>query len=244
LNAVIAQLQTVISHCNQLRTTWREDENAQQGSPDVAVWHQAEETLHPMYFNLQMASALEARASVAAAKTRIDIMIERMFEGYTVSAADAGAQFKGLDVTVPNQGIQVPGLTALLDKTRTGVDMPKAFGDLAPLDPDAMKQEEDDANKAFSETADAYGEQRFGATDSGPAADERKNVALLGAAQLNHQWADFATMIGDSSGAADHEKAADDAQSQIDPTFTLAAGVTPPAPASGAAPASPGNANP
>lgn len=238
LNALIPQLQTVVTRCNQLRNTWKQDENTQQDSPDIVVWRQAEETLHPMYFNLQMASALEARASVAAAKARIDLMIERMFDGYTVSAADAGSQFKGLDVSVPSQGIQVPGLTVLLDKSKTGVDMPKAFSDLQPLDPDTMKQEEDNVNKAFSEAADAYSEQRFGATDTGDPATERRNVALLDTVELNRQWADFAAMIGDSTGAADHQKAADDAQSQIDPTFSLASGIVPPQTASTAAPSS------
>jgi hypothetical protein len=234
LNAVIPQLNTIITHCNALRTTWRQDEMEKQDSPDVAIWHETEEILHPMYFNLQMATALEARASVAAAKTRIDLMIERMFDGYTGAAA-AG-----------NQGVVVPGLTALLDKNKTGIDVPKALGDLQPLDPDALKQEEDDANKAFSEAADAYGEQRFGATDTGAPAAERRNVALLGTAQLNRQWADFASFIGDASGAAEHEHAAEDAQTQIDPTFSLAATVLPPAaPAStGGTSSSGGNANP
>ena len=226
LNAVIPQLQTIITHCNALRTTWREDEMEKQDSPDVAVWHETEEILHPMYFNLQMATALEARASVAAAKTRIDLMIERMFDGYNAAA------------TAGNQAIVVPGLTALLDKNKTGVDVPKYLGDLQPLDPDSLKQEEDDANKAFGEAADAYGEQRFGATDTGPAAAERRNVALLGTAQLNRQWAEFASFIGDASGAADHEHAAEDAQAQIDPTFSLAATVLPPAP-----PSAPASAN-
>jgi len=234
LNAVIPQLNTIITHCNALRTTWRQDEMEKQDSPDVAIWHETEEILHPMYFNLQMATALEARASVAAAKTRIDLMIERMFDGYTGAAA-AG-----------NQGVVVPGLTALLDKNKTGADVPKAVGDLQPLDPDALKQEEDDANKAFGEAADAYGEQRFGATDTGAPAAERRNVALLGTAQLNRQWAEYASFIGDASGAAEHEHAAEDAQTQIDPTFSLAASVLPPAPTASTdgAPSSGRNANP
>ncbi len=71
-------------------------------------------------------------------------------------------------------------------------------------------------------------------------------MALLGTAQLNRQWAEYASFIGDASGAAEHEHAAEDAQTQIDPTFSLAATVLPPAPpaSTGGASSSGGNANP
>ncbi|MGD0390299.1 MAG: hypothetical protein ABSC42_15245 [Tepidisphaeraceae bacterium] len=235
LNSVIPHLNGVIVQCNQLRSQWIADVRERQDDPDTIIWQQAEETLHPMYFNLEMASALEARASVAAAKTRIDLQIERMFDGFPVSPADAARVFKSLDVTATNKAIQVPGITALLAKEKTGVEMPKSFDDLARSDPDQLKQSEDDVNKAFGEAVDAYSDQRYGATDIGPAADQRRILALAGAVEANRQWAQFATLIGDSSGAHDHQRAADDAQSQIDSSTALAAGALP----AGAAPRTP-----
>ena len=118
------------------------------------------------------------------------------------------------------------------------MEMPKSFDDLARPDPDQLKQSEDDVNKAFGEAVDAYGDQRYGATDTGPAAEQRRNLALMGAVDANRQWAQFATLIGDSSGARDHQRAADDAQSQIDSSTTLAAGVLP----TGVAPRTPAGA--
>jgi archaellum component FlaC len=231
LNSVIPHLNNVIVQCNQLRGQWMADIREKQDDPDAIIWQQAQETLHPMYFNLEMASALEARASVAAAKTRIDLEIDRMFDGFPVSPAEAARYFKNLDIAATNKPIVVPGITALLAKEKTGVEMPKSFQDLARPDPDQLKQSEDDVNKAFEEALDAYSDQRYGATDRGPAADQRRILALRGAVDANRQWAQFATLIGDSSGAHDHQRAADDAQSQIDASTSLAAGVTPRTPA-------------
>ena len=227
LNSVIPHLNNVIAQCNQLRGQWMADIREKQDDPDTVIWQQAEETLHPMYFNLEMASALEARASVAAAKTRIDLQIDRMFDGFPVSPADAARYFKNLDIAATSKAIQVPGITILLAKEKTGVDMPKSFEDLARPDPDQLKQSEDDVNKAFGETVDAYGDQRYGATDYGPAADQRRMLALMGVVEANRQWAQFATLIGDSSGAHDHQRAAEDAQSTIDSSTALASGAAP-----------------
>jgi len=228
LNSVIPHLNSVIVQCNQLRGQWMADVRERQDDPDAVIWQQAQETLHPMYFNLEMATALEARASVAAAKTRIDLAIERMFDGFPVSPAEAARYFKSLHIEPPaDKAIQVPGITALLAKEKTGVAMPGSFDDLARPDPDQLKQSEDDVNKDFQEAVDAYSDTRYGATDSGPAAEQRRTLALMGVVEANRQWAQFATLIGDSSGAHDHQRAADDAQSQIDASTALAAGASP-----------------
>jgi hypothetical protein len=105
--------------------------------------------------------------------------------------------------------------------------MPKPFGDLAKTDPDQLKQAEDDINNDFGKAVNAYGDQKYGATDSGPAADQRRSLALMGAVQTNRQWAQFATLIGDTSGARDHDSAAADAQSQLNSMSPLAAGAPP-----------------
>jgi predicted nucleic acid-binding Zn-ribbon protein len=221
LNAVIPQLTDAITQCGQLRSEWVTDLREKQDDPDAVIWRQAEETLHPAYFNLQLASALLTRASVAAAKTRIDVMIARMFDGYNVDPADAAAHFKTL-VVAASKPIKVPGLTKLLDPQRTGVAIPTPFGDIVKADPDQLKQEMDDVNKAFDAAVQKYDPQS-GAIDSGPAADGRRNVALSGQAEANRAWAQFAETIGDTEGAANHTKAAEEAESQIDPSFRLLA---------------------
>ncbi|HEY1922600.1 MAG TPA: hypothetical protein VGG44_07515 [Tepidisphaeraceae bacterium] len=221
LNAVIPQLTDAYMQANQLRSQWVTDLREKQDDPDAVIWKQAEETLHPAYFNLQLASALFTRASVAAAKTRIDLMISRMFDGYEVNPAESAAHFKSLVVSA-SKPIRVPGLTKLLDPQRTGVAIPAPFGDIVKADPDQFKQETDDVNKDFDASVQKYDPQS-GAIDSGPAADNRKNVALSGQVAANRAWAQFADMIGDADGAANHAKAADDAEAQIDPTFRLLA---------------------
>ncbi len=236
LNAVIPQLTDAISQCGQLRTQWMTDLREKQDDPDAVIWRQAEETLHPAYFNLQLASALQTRASVAASKTRIDLMIAGMFDGYEMNPADAAARFKAL-VVAASKPIKVAGLTALLDPQRTGVPMPQPFGDIVKADPDQLKQEEDDVNKAYDSAVQRY-EPQAGAIDSGPAADGRRNVALTGQAQANRAWAQFAEAIGDSDGAANHIHAAEEAEAQIDPSFHLLATADSMAPQAAPAPPS------
>jgi hypothetical protein len=221
LNAVIPQLTDAYTQASQLRTQWVTDLREKQDDPDAVIWRQAEETFHPAYFNLQIASALLTRASVAAAKTRIDLMIARMFDGYEVNSADAAAHFKTLVVSA-SKPIHVPGLTRLLDPQRTGVAIPTPFGDIVKADPDTLKQQEDDVNKAFDAAVQKYDPQS-GAIDSGPAADGRRNVALSSQVEANRDWAQFAETIGDTEGAANHTKAAQEAESQIDPGFRLLA---------------------
>ncbi len=221
LNAVIPQLQDAITQCGQLRTEWMTDLREKQDDPDAVIWRQAEETLHPAYFNLQLASALQTKASVAAAKTRIDLLIARMFDGYTVNPTDAASHFKNLVVSA-TKPIKIAGLTTLLDPQKTGTPVPQPFGDIVKADPDQLKQQQDDVDKAYDAAVQRFDPQS-GAIDSGPSADGRRNLALTGQAQANRAWAQFADAMGDSEGAANHIKAAQEAESQIDPTFRLLA---------------------
>jgi len=224
LNAVIQQLNTALTQSIPLRNEWLTDVREKQDDPDAIIWKQAQETLHPMYFNMQIASALQDRASVAAAKARIDRLIYAMFKGDEVTPADAATHFKNLDVAVMKAGpIKVPGIEDLLNPQKTGVKMPEAFGDIQPGDADQLAQEKDDVNKAFQEAVDAYDPSKSGATDSGPAADQRRNVALMCGAEVNRQWAQFAMLVGDTSDAQNHLQAARDIESQIDPNFALTA---------------------
>ncbi|HEX4055161.1 MAG TPA: hypothetical protein VHX86_12935 [Tepidisphaeraceae bacterium] len=224
LSAVIPQLNGVISECNKLRSGWIQDLREKQDDPDAIIWRQAEETLHPAYFSLQMASAMQTKASVEAAKTRIDLMIAQMLDGYQVNPAEAAGRARGAEPSA-SKPIRVSGLTALLDPQKVGTALPAAFlGDIAKADPDQLKQQEDDTTKAFDDAVQAYTDSgQLGATDSGPAADERRNVALMGQAEANRQAARFAQLIGDSDGAEKYLHAADEADSQVDPSFRLLA---------------------
>jgi hypothetical protein len=166
---------------------------------------------------------LQSRASVAAAKARIDRLIYAMFKGDQVTAADAASHFKKLDVTAMKGPIKLPGIEELLNPQKTGVKMPEAFSDIPPGDPDQLAQAKDDVNKAFQEAVDAYDPQKAGVTDSGPMADQRRNVALMCGAEVNRQWAQFATLVGDLSDADNHLQAAKELEAQIDPNFALTA---------------------
>jgi hypothetical protein len=241
INTVVPQLNTAITLCNTLRQDWVTSIREKQDDPDAVIWRQAQETLHPMYFNLQVASALESRASVAAGKARIDRLIYNMYGGHKVEAAEIAGRLKNLAIPPTNGPIQVPGITELLKKEKTSVEMPKEFGDVPTPDSDALKQDEDDANKAFQEAVDAY-DKKFASTDSGPAADQRRNLALAGEAHTDREWSQFAAFIGDSAGAQNYLHAAQDAESQIDPSFTLAANAVSSGAAPGAAAGAPAGA--
>jgi hypothetical protein len=210
LNAVIQQFDDAIRKSGSLRNDLMMQIQQNAASPDIAVWQQMEETLNPAYFNLEKASALQLRAMVAASKTRIDIRIAAMFDGYDVTPTGGAA----------SGPIKVPGITALLDKDKTGIDMPAAFGDLNKLDPDQLKAGEDEVNDYFDKTITAY-QQQFG--DVGTNGSSRRNTALMGQVTTNQAWAQFAALTGDTATAKQHLDAANDAQSQIDPTFSAAA---------------------
>jgi len=222
LDTVIGQLNGTVMQCQLLRNQWLADVREKQDDPDVIIWKQAEETLHPMSFGLQLATALETKATVAAAKVRIDQLVYHLMNGQEVSVSDAASQFKNLDVTaVKGNAIEIPGITALLDSRKTGMDLPKAFADIQPPE---LAQSNDEVNKDFQDAVDAFDPQKFGAIDLGPAADQRRNIALTDGAEANRKWAEFDTMVGDTADAQTHTQAAADLEGQIDPSFALTAG--------------------
>ena len=61
LNTVIEQLRVTVVQCQQLRNGWVTSVQQNQDDADTPIWKQAEETLHPMNFGLQVAGALETR---------------------------------------------------------------------------------------------------------------------------------------------------------------------------------------
>lgn len=211
LNAVIHQFDQAMLGAGKFRNDLMADARANPDSPDVAIWQQMQETLHPAYFNLEKASALQARAAVAAAKARIDIRVAAMFDGYDVASSGAGA----------SGPVKIPGITALLDKDKTGIDVSAAFANLIKLDPDQLKASEDEVNDYFGKTVTAY-QQQF--ADIGVNGNIRRNTALLGQVNTDKAWAQFALLTGDSAAAKEHLSAATDAQNQIDPEAGLGAG--------------------
>jgi hypothetical protein len=227
LNVVIDHLNGTIQLCNQLRNVWMSDIRQNMDDPDAAVWKEAEETLHPGYFSLQLAGALEDRATVAAAKARIDLQIYHLRKGNEVSVAEAASHFKHLDVTATSGKIEIRGIDQLLDTKKTGIDMPKAFDGIQAPDPDQLSQEKDEVNKAFQEAVDAYDPTKFGATDTGPVAAQRRDVALMGGAEANRKWAQFSELLGDKSEAQNHRQSAADLEAQMDSAFALSDSTSP-----------------
>ena len=233
LNDVVAQLTTIVRNCQQLRSDWLMNARANPDDPDVVVWKQATETLHPMTFGMQLANALETKAAMDGSKVQIDQSIYNLQKGYQVTAADVQSHFKNLDVAGLAPTFDIPGLTDLLDSSRTGIDPPKSLADLPSMTPDNLLQAKQDVDKEFQDSVDAFDPTKFGAIDTGVAADQRRNIALMNGAEANRKWAQFSSAMGDDADAKTQLQAASDLDGQIDPTFELTA----------TASASPGDAN-
>ncbi|MGA3065774.1 MAG: hypothetical protein ABSF29_02890 [Tepidisphaeraceae bacterium] len=184
-------------------------------TPDAPIWKETMGTLHPMYFNLQKAAAMQDEASVAASNAVIQVLLGRLFDGY--------------DVTANGRSIHIAGLTAILSKDQTGIDPPNSVATLQRSTPDAIKQLESDVDDKFKSALDAY-DQRYGA-DSGQSASDQNNLALIGRVYTNRKWAQYSTLIGDADAASQHLRDADSDDSQVDPAFRTAGQSAPPAPA-------------
>jgi hypothetical protein len=126
--------------------------------------------------------------------------------------------------------IKIPGLVDLLKKDKTGIDPPKGIDQLTP-ESDALEQAWDDVNTDFQEAIDTY-DKKFGSTDIGASSAERRNLGWAGEAHVDREWAQISDFLGDSSNAEAHRKAAEEAEANIDPSFTLAVdALSPPPPA-------------
>jgi hypothetical protein len=236
LNSVIGQLGQAASLASQLRTDTMSEIGDHPTDPDVVVWKQKQETLHPGNYSLQQSAAKEALAAVEANKTRLDLLITRMFDGYTVSVREPAARLRAANATVPAREVKIPGLSDLLDRSKTGVDIPAPFSDLGKISREDLKLEIADVKKDFDDALQSY-EQRFGATDSGPSAQERHNVALTGSAAAHQDYANFLAEVGDTAAAREQTNAANDDLSQVDSAFQAiaTAATAQPAPPGGAA---------
>jgi hypothetical protein len=179
-----------------------------------------------MTFGMQLANALETKAGIDASKVQIDQSIYNLQKGYQVTAADVQSHFKNLDVSGLAPTFDIPGLTDLLDSSRTGIDPPKSLADLPSMTPDNLLQAKQDVDKEFQDSVDAFDPTKFGAIDTGASADQRRNIALMNGAEANRKWAQFSTAMGDDADAKTQLQAASDLEGQIDPAFELTATAT------------------
>jgi hypothetical protein len=215
LDSAISNFSDAASSASQLRGVLLPKVTGLSPSPDAMIYQETLSTLNPTYFTLQKAAAMQDEASVAGSNAVIQTLLAQMFDGYQVVSG--------------SQTVNVPGLKVILDKDKTGVDMPQSVASLPHPDPDSIKQMVTDANSKFSDALDTYN-QRSG-VDSGPAAIAQANLALLGRVATNHKWAQYATLLGDADGASQHLRDADSDDSQIDPAFRTAGQVAPKPPA-------------
>jgi hypothetical protein len=231
LDSAISQFDSASGEAARLRTELMTQVTQNATAAAAPIWRQTMETLHPMVYGLQKASALQARASMAAGKMSLDVQIAQMFDGFEFAAAQAAAGGAG------GKPVKVPGLTALLAREKTGVEMPPALANLHRSDAAALQQMKQDVDAKFQEAIEAY-DKRYGAVDSGPEARERMNVTMLGRAVTNRKWAEFDASAGDTAGASQHGRDADADQVQVDPAFLGAgAALLKPAEAPAASPA-------
>jgi hypothetical protein len=203
LSAAIQQYGDASAQAAKLRQDLMTRSQAIPNDPDALVWDQLKLTLHPATFNLQMADAMEAKASVAAAKTGIDIMLSQML---------AGAQ-------------NSPGLVELLKPARSGIDVSKALADIPTISAEQLDQDKAAVNTDFQDTLTAY-DKTFGGTDSRDDAQARNNLKFIGRSVANREWAQFSATIGDTQAQDQHTRDAQLDDSQVTPSQASSADAT------------------
>jgi hypothetical protein len=203
LSSVIQQFGDASTQAAKLRQDLIARSQLVPNDADAQIWDELKLTLHPAYFNLQMADAMETRASVAAAKTSIDIMLNQML---------AGAQ-------------NSPGLVELLKSARSGVDMSKALAQIPTVSAEQLDQDKAAVNTDFQDALTAY-DKTFGGTDSRDEAQSRSNLKFIGRSVTNREWAQFSATIGDTQAQEQHARDAQLDDSQVTPSQASAADST------------------
>jgi hypothetical protein len=217
LDRLIADYTAAASQASTIRTALSSKAREKPADPDVPIWKDMMDTLNPGYFRLQEAAATQARASLAASETADDVMIMQMMDGYQVAPADTADTFKINAIAAPTAPLKIGGLTALLVHDRTGVEMPRALGELGTFDVDKLKKMQGDVDDKFKEALDAY--ENPGPSESSAASTDRKNLATMGHALTNRLWAEYEFMVGDAASAKTHLSAAETDESQVDASF-------------------------
>lgn len=201
LNSVIEQFGDAAAQAEKLRNDLMARSQQVPNDPDAAVWDQLKLTLHPAFYNLQKADAMEVRAAVAASKTGIDIAINQMMNG-------------------PGTG-----LVELLKSSRTGVEAPKALADVTTIGQEQLDQDKEAVNHDFQQTLTAY-DKTYGGTDSRDDVATRNKIRFIGRSVANREWAQFAAVAGDTQGQEEHLHDAELDQSQVNPESSSAADST------------------
>jgi hypothetical protein len=157
-------------------------------------------------------------------------------------------------VMVKGPKVHVDGLITVLNKDRTGIDIPKSLASLQLLD-DPSKPKSDVDGK-FSDAVQAYADGKSLPTDTTSGDDaklenmHRSDTSLVGQVSTNIQWQEFDRLMGDDDGAMSHQAAANDARKQVSATVRAAeeaaaavdaakAAAAAPAPSAAAPPATP-----
>lgn len=185
LQQAIDQYTDASSAAEELRGQLLPKVSGMTPSPDAPIYQETMNTLNPGYYNLQKAAAMQDQAGVAASNAVIQNMLGQMFDGYQVASGSGTAM--------------VPGLKTLLDRDKTGMDIPQSVAGLPHPDPDSVKQLKQDSDDKFKAALDAYNDRP--GTDTGQIATDQTNLALLGRVATNRKWAQYATLLGDSDGA-------------------------------------------
>jgi hypothetical protein len=207
LDQAVTQFGVGASEAETLRSTLMRETNGPAATADAPILRETMDTLHPLFFNQQMAAAMETRAGVSAAKAEIDLMMSQLLDGFVINAP----QTQPTDPVVAP--VKIPGLLAVLSKDQTGVDVPQSVATLPKTDADALKQLKDDVDSKFQEAVDAYN-KRYGADDQATA-QQHNAISYSGLELTNVQWAHYASLMGDEDAARQHLADAATAQGQI-----------------------------
>jgi hypothetical protein len=201
LDKAIDEYDSTFNAAQSLVRDLRQQIGQKTNDPDAPIWQQTMDALHPGDYALQKASAMETKAAVGASEAEINVMLGQLMNGYQVSGKTG------------NQ--QIPGLTALLSRDKTGIDPPKSLGDLTPPDDSKISDMEKNVDTLFQGALDGYAAPGTGGIDVGPSAKARANDAIRGQSTTNRQWARYAMLIGDAKAGASHLKDADSDDQQL-----------------------------
>ncbi|MDP9174633.1 MAG: hypothetical protein M3O30_12320 [Planctomycetota bacterium] len=234
LDKVIGDFRTASRQADTIRNDLSMRISSKPNDPDLPVWRDMMESLHPMNYRLREAAALQAQATVEASEAATQILLAQMMDGYQLAPGDTTTTFKSLNIASPTQPLKITGFSTLLSRERTGIDMPKPLADLAgKSDPSALKELQKKVDDSFSQALETY--EKKTAMDVGPAGKERTNHALMGHALTNRIWAEYSYLIGDAENAKKHLADAETDESGVDPAYRAVAAV--PGPAAPGAPA-------
>ncbi len=230
LEDVISGYEEVRSQAEKLRSDYTSQLRDKANDADAPIWRKTMETLHPVNYSLEKASALRAKASVAAGKAGIEQMLCQLLAGQDeTDASTASEQFKNLHVTPGTGKLKVEGFKTLLSADTTGMPVPQPVDELLKsylIDDSKLTQDRDDTYKIFKEAVDAFDtEAQSSPSEARNVVSLRQNVTLMGRANTYRQWAQFAMLFNDSDSGKKFLDQAKQLEDQVDPSFRTASGM-------------------